>query len=107
MPGSTSSGGSYRQQSAVTAKLVAERMGWSDKDWRLAFQSRLGPSEWLTPYTDETLKELGKEGILTVSVTQPSFTADYLETIGEIGHEGLEEFREAGGRRFMQGAMRQ
>lgn len=91
-------GDPYQRQSAVTACHVADRMGWTEKDWRLTFQSRLGPSEWLTPYTDKTLKELGKAGIQTVLVAQPGFTADCLETIDEIGYEGREEFQEAGGK---------
>lgn len=90
-------GDPYRDQCAQTAGLVAERLGWKDSDWRLTFQSRLGPSEWLVPYTDETLQELGREGAKTVLVAQPGFTADCLETIDEIGREGLEEFTKGGG----------
>lgn len=90
-------GDPYMCQSVATAQLVAKRLGWQDSDWKVTFQSRLGPTEWLTPYTDETLKELGKDGVRTVLVAQPGFTADCLETIDEIGYEGLEEFRSGGG----------
>jgi ferrochelatase len=90
-------GDPYMRQSAVTGKAIAKRMGWKKGDWKLVFQSRLGRQKWLTPYTDVTLKELGREGIKHVLVAQPGFTADCLETIDEIGYEGQEEFEEAGG----------
>jgi ferrochelatase len=90
-------GDPYMRQSAVTGKAIAKRMGWKKGDWKLVFQSRLGRQKWLTPYTDETLKELGRQGIKRVLVAQPGFTADCLETIDEIGYEGQHEFEETGG----------
>ena len=94
-------GDPYLCQSTATARLVARRLGWEDDQWTLTFQSRLGPTEWLTPYTDKTLKKLGAEGVGTVLVAQPGFTADCLETIDEIGYEGEREFQETGGRRLL------
>ncbi len=90
-------GDPYMRQSAFTGKAIAKRMGWKKGDWKLVFQSRLGRQKWLTPYTDETLKELGRQGIKRVLVAQPGFTADCLETIDEIGYEGQHEFEETGG----------
>jgi ferrochelatase len=90
-------GDPYMRQSARTAKLIAKRMGWKKGEWKLVFQSRLGRQKWLTPYTDMTLMELGRRGIKRVLISQPGFTADCLETIDEIGREGLDEFRSTGG----------
>ncbi|MBY0589229.1 ferrochelatase [bacterium] len=90
-------GDPYMRQSAITGKAIAKRMGWKKGDWKLVFQSRLGGQKWLTPYTDETLKSLGRQGVKRVLVAQPGFTADCLETIDEIGYEGQEEFEETGG----------
>jgi len=61
------------------------------------FQSRFGSEPWLTPYTDVTFEELGKSGIKRIAVVAPGFTADCLETLDELGHEGHEQFTEAGG----------
>lgn len=94
-------GDPYRAQSIRTAELVARRLGWSDDAWQVTFQSRLGPTEWLEPYTDKTLKELGARGVKTVLVATPGFTADCLETIDEVGYEGLEEFQSTGGKTFL------
>lgn len=64
------------------------------------FQSRFGREPWLTPYTDETFEELGEHGVKDIVVAAPGFTADCLETIDELGTEGLEQFHEAGGGRY-------
>ncbi len=64
------------------------------------FQSRFGREPWLTPYTDETLEELARDGVKDLAIAAPGFTADCLETIDELGTEGKEEFDEAGGERY-------
>ena len=64
------------------------------------FQSRFGREEWLKPYTDETLKALPGQGIKSVQVVCPGFSADCLETIEEIGQENRDYFMEAGGEHY-------
>lgn len=64
------------------------------------FQSRFGRDPWLTPYTDETFEELGGAGIKRIAVAAPGFTADCLETLDELGNEGLEQFEEHGGEQY-------
>ena len=91
------SGDPYMRQAAITGKTIARRMGWTKGQWKLCFQSRLGPTKWLTPYTDRTVVELGQAGVKCVLIVQPGFTADCLETIDEIGLEAREEFEGAGG----------
>ena len=82
-----------------TAHLLAEALGWSATSFVTTFQSRFGREEWLQPYTDRTLEELGRAGA-RVAVACPGFTADCLETLEEIGLRGAEQFHEAGGRSF-------
>jgi ferrochelatase len=89
--------GCYRAQCFATTRLLADALGISPEDYTVSFQSRLGKSPWIKPYTDFKIKELvaqGKKRILTFS---PSFVADCLETIEEIGEEYKEVFEEAGG----------
>ena len=93
-------GDPYMRQASRTGKLVAQRLGWKKGEWRLTYQSRLGRQKWLLPYFDVTIKQLGRDGHKDVLVAQPGFTADCLETIDEIGHEGQEEFAETGGERL-------
>ena len=64
------------------------------------FQSRFGPQEWLTPYTDKTLENLPKEGIKNLLVICPGFASDCVETLEEINIQGRESFLEKGGNNF-------
>ena len=54
-------------------------------------------NKWLTPFTDEVLESLAKEGKKNILIFSPAFTADCLETIIELGDEYKELFIEAGG----------
>ncbi len=83
-----------------TSRLLAERLGLKDGEWMTTFQSRFGREEWLKPYTDETLKGLPGQGVKSVQVICPGFSADCLETIEEIGQENRDYFVEAGGERY-------
>jgi ferrochelatase len=63
----------------------------------LTFQSRFGSEEWLTPYTENYVGDLIKNGQKKIAIYCPSFVADCLETIDEINHELREFVRERGG----------
>jgi ferrochelatase len=80
-----------------TGRLLAEALSLGEDDWTLSFQSRVGREEWLKPYTDETVKELGKRGVGRLDVICPGFSADCLETLEEIAMQNAEFFTEAGG----------
>jgi ferrochelatase len=64
------------------------------------FQSRFGRDPWLQPYTDETFEKLAHDGVKDIAVFAPGFPADCLETLDELGNEGIEQFHEAGGGRY-------
>ncbi len=83
-----------------TSRLLAEELGIGAEDIRVVFQSRVGREEWLRPYCDETMKQLPSEGIKSIDVLCPAFSADCLETIEEISGENREYFEEHGGERF-------
>lgn len=93
-------GDPYESQCLRSAALIAEELALEKNAWVTAFQSRFGPQEWLQPYTDETLMELGKEKLGALDVLCPGFAVDCLETVDEIGHEGRVAFEEAGGRQL-------
>jgi ferrochelatase len=85
----------YRAQSYATARGIAERLRLSE--WSVSFQSRLGRTPWLRPYTDVVLPELARAGKRRVVVFCPAFVADCLETLEEIGIRAREDFLRAGG----------
>lgn len=95
-----SRGDPYYQQCQSTAQLVADMLELNDDQWLLVFQSRLGAESWLQPYCDETLKALPKEGITSVDIICPGFSADCLETLEEIDCENREYFMQAGGQQY-------
>ncbi len=87
----------YRAQCFATARLLADRMGLSTDGWSISFQSRLGKVPWIQPYTDEVLPALAARGVRRLAVLTPSFVADCLETLEEIGMAGRDAFLAAGG----------
>ncbi|MCA9949843.1 MAG: ferrochelatase [Anaerolineales bacterium] len=93
-------GDPYFCECQESARLIAEELELPDDMWFVSFQSRLGRQEWLRPYTDETLKAWGSEGLQHVDAVCPGFSADCLETSDEVGHEGKLSFQEAGGGQF-------
>lgn len=90
-------GDPYFCQSQKTARLLATALGLADDEWLIAFQSRVGAEEWLSPYTDETVKALAKEGIRSLDVVCPGFATDCLETLEEIAMQNTEFFEKSGG----------
>jgi ferrochelatase len=87
----------YRTHCYSTAQGLALRMGLNENDFIVSFQSRLGRTPWIQPYTDILLKKFPKQGIKRIAVFCPSFIADCLETLEEIGIRGKKDFIEAGG----------
>ena len=81
-----------------TTRLMKEK--YSSIDIQISFQSRFGPQEWLTPYTDKTLEDLPGKGIKNLLVICPGFASDCVETLEEIDIQGRESFMGNGGKNF-------
>lgn len=62
----------------------------------LAYQSRVGPVEWLKPYTDATIIDLGKKGVKSLLAVPISFVSEHIETLEEIDVEYKELALESG-----------
>jgi ferrochelatase len=93
-------GDPYEKQCRESARLIATELGWNDARTAVTFQSRFGAAEWLQPYTDATLRQLGNDGVGRVDVICPGFAADCLETLEEIAIENRAVFMKAGGKEF-------
>ena len=87
----------YRAQSSFVARELSRRLAIPGGRWSIGFQSRLGRTPWIQPFTDVLLASLAERGVRRLAVAVPSFTADCLETIEEIGIRGVETFKAAGG----------
>ena len=93
-------GDPYHCHCVKTWRLLREAFGWPAERFRLSFQSRFGPDEWLKPYTDETVKGLAEGGIKRIALVAPGFSADCLETLEELDGENREIFTHHGGESF-------
>jgi len=93
-------GDPYESQCQKTAMLVAQALGLESEQWSLAYQSRFGPQEWLSPYTEDEFARYGRENLTCLDVICPGFAVDCLETLHEISHEGAQTFQNAGGGEF-------
>jgi ferrochelatase len=87
----------YRAQCFATARLLASALGLGADDYTICFQSRLGRTPWIRPYTDQVIEDLAQKGIRSLAVLCPAFTADCLETLEEIGMRALDDFKARGG----------
>jgi len=93
-------GDPYFCECQKTARLLAEELKLNDNQWMITFQSRMGVEEWLTPYTDKSLQALAQQGVKSVQVACPGFSADCLETLEEINMQNRDIFLEAGGEHY-------
>jgi ferrochelatase len=87
----------YRAQSYATARALAKRLELPADKYTVCFQSRLGRTPWIQPYTDVMLEELPKRGVKKLAVMCPAFVADCLETVEEIGIRAVAQWKAAGG----------
>jgi len=99
LPAKTADAVAYRAECERTADLLRQRLELTPDEAPVAFQSKFGPGEWLTPSTIDTMRQLGSSA-RRVDVFCPGFAADCLETIEEIGHQNGAAFVGAGGREF-------
>lgn len=90
----------YRNTCFETSRLVAKALELDEKDYTTCFQSRLGKTPWLTPYSDKVIEELVKNGAKKILAFSPAFVADCLETSVEIGEEYQEIIEEFGGEKI-------
>ena len=91
-------GDPYHCYCQKTTRLMKEK--FNKIEIHTTFQSRFGPQEWLTPYTDKTLESLPNKGIKNLLVICPGFASDCVETLEEINIQGRESFLKNGGKNF-------
>jgi len=88
-------GDPYQQEIEECTYLIMQTLNRSNAH-TLAYQSRVGPVEWLQPYTEDALKELGTQGVKDLVVVPISFVSEHIETLQEIDIEYREIAEEAG-----------
>ena len=87
----------YRAQCFATTRELAARLALPAERYTVCFQSRLGRTPWIEPFTDVEIERLAKQGHKRLAVLCPAFVADCLETLEEIGVRLREQWQAAGG----------
>ncbi|MBD2530348.1 ferrochelatase [Nostoc flagelliforme FACHB-838] len=88
-------GDPYQQEIEECTALIMQTLNRPNPH-TLAYQSRVGPVEWLQPYTEDALKELGAQGVKDLVVVPISFVSEHIETLQEIDIEYREVAEESG-----------
>lgn len=88
-------GDPYQREIEHCVDLIMKALG-RPNDHTLAYQSRVGPVEWLQPYTEDAIEELAEKGIDNLVVVPISFVSEHIETLQEIDIEYREIAEEAG-----------
>ncbi|MBS0516573.1 MAG: ferrochelatase [Proteobacteria bacterium] len=90
-------GDPYLDHCRGTAQLLRAKLGLSEEECVLGFQSRVGREAWIQPYTEELLDRWPGAGVRKVQVLCPGFAVDCLETLEEIAIRDRNRFIAAGG----------
>ena len=86
-----------RRPNEISEELCnALSSGENAVEYNLSFQSRVGPVQWLRPYTEETLETMGARGVKNLIVVPVSFVSEHVETLEEIDMEYRELAEENG-----------
>ena len=88
------SGDPYQAQIEATAGAIAARLP-ELADWRICYQSRVGPMKWLGPTTPDEIKQAAAEG-LGVLIDPIAFVSEHVETLVELDHEYAELAKQEG-----------
>ena len=87
-------GDPYEQQVRATYEALCAKLGWPHTT--LCYQSRVGPLEWLRPYTEEVIREKAAAGCQQMLVYPIAFVSDHSETLYELGIQYAALARETG-----------
>jgi protoporphyrin/coproporphyrin ferrochelatase len=93
-------GDPYYAHCVETMRLLRAELKLDEAKLRMTFQSRFGRAKWLEPATDKTVRQLAKQGVKSIAIVTPGFSADCLETLEEIAVENAHLFKKHGGKNF-------
>lgn len=93
-------GDPYAERCRVTAAKLAAELDLQPEQWAISFQSRFGKQEWVKPYTDQQLTQWAEQGVKSVQVLSPAFSADCLETLEELALQNADLFKALGGQDY-------
>jgi protoporphyrin/coproporphyrin ferrochelatase len=93
-------GDPYQWQVERTVEAVVNRLQGRNLDWRISYQSRVGPLQWIEPATDAEIRRAGEEGKGLI-VAPVAFVSEHSETLVELDIEYAKLAWEAGAADFI------
>ncbi|MCE1163790.1 MAG: ferrochelatase [Bacteroidetes bacterium] len=92
-------GDPYSFEIKKTVNAIVKKRGITK--YKLCYQSKVGPQQWLTPATQDVIKETINEGYKDLLVVPIAFVSDHLETLFELGIEYRKEAMNAGAENYI------
>ncbi|HAJ46806.1 MAG TPA: ferrochelatase [Alphaproteobacteria bacterium] len=83
------SGDPYQAQVELSAAAIAQAVGGGMPEWRVSYQSKVGPLKWIGPATDDEIIQAGRDG-LGLIVVPVAFVSEHSETLVELDMEYAE-----------------
>jgi ferrochelatase len=96
-------GDPYQAQVEMTVAAIVDRLDIPDLDYAICYQSRVGPVEWLRPYTDDEIRRAGQDGV-SVTIIPVAFVSEHSETLVELDIEYAKLAADAGVPQYVRGA---
>lgn len=96
-------GDPYQAQIEMTVAAIVNRLEIPDLDYVICYQSRVGPVEWLRPYTDDEIRRAGRDGV-SVTVIPVAFVSEHSETLVELDIEYGKLAKDVGVPEYVRGA---
>ncbi len=78
-------GDPYQWQVEATCRAIAARLEWP-WDWRICYQSRVGPMKWIGPTTPEAITDACQDG-MGVLIDPVAFVSEHIETLVELDRD--------------------
>lgn len=87
-------GDPYQAHIEDTYRMICNRLNWPHTS--LCYQSRIGPLQWLKPYTEDIIKEKASQGCQQMLVYPIAFVSDHVETLSELALDYAQVATDAG-----------
>lgn len=79
-------GDPYQWQCEKTAEAIIKALDIKELDWKICYQSRVGPLKWIGPSTEECIIDAAEQDVPVV-IFPHAFTQEHVETLVELDIE--------------------
>lgn len=87
-------GDPYTKQISINAEKISKMCG--GLNYKISYQSKVGPVKWVGPSTIDTLNNLANNNINNIIVVPIAFVSDHIETLIELDEQLIPTIKEKG-----------